>query len=75
MCIRDRPGTVHEQGHVVGVADGGKRFQLCLGVQGAVLRRVGDVHHAREHEVVHIAIGKMCIRDSLHIGRSGRHWR
>ena len=39
------------------MADSGQRFQLCLGVQGAVLRRVGDVHHAREHEVVHIAIG------------------
>ncbi len=25
-----QPGTVHEQGHVVGVADGGKCFQLSL---------------------------------------------
>ena len=39
------------------MADSGQRFHLCLGVQGAVLRRVGDVRHAREHEVVHIAIG------------------
>ena len=38
-----QPRAVHEQGHVVGVADGGKRFQLCPGVQGAVLRGVGDV--------------------------------
>ena len=50
-------GTVHKQRHMVLMADSGQRFQLCLGVQGAVLRRVGDVHHAREHEVVHIAIG------------------
>ena len=50
-------GTVHKQRHVVLMADSGQRFQLCLGVQGTVLRRVGDVHHAREHEVVHIAIG------------------
>ena len=50
-------GTVHEQRHVVLMADSGQRFQLCLGVQGAVLRRVGDVHHAREHEMVHIVIG------------------
>ena len=62
-----QPGTVHEQGHVVGVADGGKRFQLCLGVQGAVLRGVGDVDHAGEDEMVHVGVGVECFAEILHI--------
>ena len=60
--------AVHEEGHVVGVADGGQGLELSLAVQGAVLGGVGDIHHAGEDHVVVVRVGVEGLAEILHRG-------
>ena len=60
-------GTVHKQRHVVLMADSGQRFQLCLGVQGAVLSGVGDIHHAGLGKVLVAGIGPVSVVSIPHL--------
>ena len=52
-----QPCAVQEQRHFVLLTHSVQGFQLGLGVQGAVLGGVGDVHHAGEHHVVVVTVG------------------
>ena len=52
-----QPCTIEEQRHLVLLTHSVQGFQLRLGVQGAVLGGVGDVHHAGEHHVVVVVVG------------------
>ena len=49
--------SIEEQRQLVLLTDSVQGFQLCLGVQSAVLGGVGNVHHAGEHHVVVIVVG------------------
>ena len=49
-------GAVQVERHVVAAADGAEFFELRFAVQRAVLRRLGDVHHSREHHVLVVAV-------------------
>ena len=60
--------AVHEEGHMVGVADGGQGLELSLAVQGAVLGGVGDIHHAGEDHVVVVRVGVEGLAEILHRG-------
>ena len=60
--------AVHEEGHMVGMADGGQGFQLGLRVQRAVLGGVRDVDHAGEDHVVVVRVGVEGLAEVLYIG-------
>ena len=62
--------AVHEEGHVVGVADGGQGLELSLAVQGAVLGGVGDIHHAGEDHVVVVRVGVEGLAEILTVAAS-----
>ena len=54
-----QPGPVHVQAQAVFVAAAGQGGELLLGVEGAELRGMGDVHQARLHQVLpHLVVDK-----------------
>lgn len=52
-----QPCAIHEEGHLVLLTDRMESFQFGLGVEGAVLGGVGEIHHAGEDHVVMVAVG------------------